>query len=95
MPRILFTDIQEIHRKILFMILAANHSILIEKMMREMEELTAVDGKQCISFRPKNESDIYFITIFNGTGCYAPVSQNVANFTKDFLETLLIGWFMG
>ena len=43
-------------------------------MMREMEQLTAVNGTRCISFREKNASDAYFITIINGSGCYAPVS---------------------
>jgi hypothetical protein len=43
--------------------------------MRAMENLTQVNGTQCISFRPKNATDLYYITIFNGTGCYAPVSR--------------------
>lgn len=42
--------------------------------MRAMENLTMVNDTQCIQFRPKNASDSKFITIFNGSGCYAPVS---------------------
>ena len=40
-----------------------------------MENLTSVNNTQCIQFRPRNASDPYYITIFNGTGCYAPVSK--------------------
>lgn len=45
-------------------------------MMRAMENLTMVNNTPCITFREKNSTDPYYITIFNGSGCYAPVSKN-------------------
>ncbi|CAF4330811.1 unnamed protein product, partial [Rotaria magnacalcarata] len=55
--------------------ISANNSIFIVNMMRAMENLTQVNNTQCISFRPKTVSDPYFITIFNGSGCYAPIGS--------------------
>ncbi|CAF1299048.1 unnamed protein product [Rotaria sordida] len=55
--------------------ITANNSIFIVNMMRQMENLTKVNNTQCISFRPRNASDLYYITIFNGSGCYAPVGS--------------------
>lgn len=54
--------------------LAGNNSDFIVQQMREMEALTMVNNVQCIRFRPRNATDQRFITIFNGSGCYAPVS---------------------
>ncbi|CAF3574844.1 unnamed protein product [Rotaria socialis] len=53
--------------------ISANNSIFIVNMMRAIENLTQVNNTQCISFRPKTVSDPYFITVFNGRGCYAPI----------------------
>lgn len=53
----------------------ANNTLFIERMMRDMENLTSVNGVQCIRFRPKNGTDTTFITIFNGSGCFAPVGS--------------------
>ncbi|CAF2720988.1 unnamed protein product [Rotaria sp. Silwood2] len=55
--------------------ITVNDSIFIVKMMRAMENLTQVNNTQCISFRPRDTSDLYYITIFNGSGCYAPVGS--------------------
>jgi len=55
--------------------LAASNTAFIVAQMRAMENLTSVNNTQCIRFRPKNASDPYYITIFNGSGCYAPVSR--------------------
>lgn len=55
--------------------LASNNSQLIVRMMREMENLTSVNGAQCIKFREKNASDTVFITILNGSGCSAPIGS--------------------
>lgn len=52
---------------------AVNNSLFIVQMMREMENLTAVNQVQCITFRPKVSTDTAFITILNGSGCSAPV----------------------
>ncbi|CAF4159525.1 unnamed protein product [Adineta steineri] len=55
--------------------ITANNSAFIVAQMRAMENLTQVNNTQCISFRPRNASDLYFITIFNGSGCYSPVGS--------------------
>ncbi|CAF1462234.1 unnamed protein product [Adineta steineri] len=55
--------------------LATNDALFIEVQMRAMENLTMVNNTQCIKFRPKNASDLYFITILNGSGCSAPVGS--------------------
>lgn len=44
-------------------------------MMREMENLTSIDGAQCIEFREKNASDTIYITIMNGSGYSAPIGS--------------------
>jgi len=42
--------------------------------MRAMENMTRVNGVDCITFRDKVVSDAqYFITIQNGSGCSATV----------------------
>lgn len=33
-----------------------------------------VNNVPCIQFREKNATDQFFLTIVNGSGCYAPVS---------------------
>ena len=63
-------------------ILARNNSLFIVQMMREMENLTRVNNTRCISFRPKNTSDRFFLTIFNGSGCFSPVSVEIYVITK-------------
>lgn len=59
-------------KEILF--LGANHTDFIVEQMRAMENMTMVNNAQCIQFRERNATDPYYLTIFNGTGCYAPVS---------------------
>jgi hypothetical protein len=54
--------------------------------MRTIENLTMVNNTKCVSFRPKNASDPTFITIFNGSGCYAPVSRNDISEGKTFIN---------
>ncbi|UJR19040.1 hypothetical protein I4U23_022171 [Adineta vaga] len=49
--------------------------------MRKLEKLVAINNVQCILFRPRVSSDLYYITIQNGTGCLAPVGQ----FTGDVI----------
>ena len=44
--------------------------------MQKMERLISMNNHKCIQFRPKNASDIYYITIINGYGCYSYVGQN-------------------
>jgi len=47
---------------------------LIIEQMRAMENMTRVNGVDCITFRDKVVSDAqYFITIQNGSGCSATV----------------------
>ena len=41
--------------------------------MRRMENLTRVNDRPCIRFRPKTDQDDIFITIQNGSGCSAYV----------------------
>jgi hypothetical protein len=61
--------------------------------MRAMENLTMVNNTQCIGFRPRNASDLYYITIFNGSGCFAPVCRkNIYNYKPSFVR---VGWIMG
>ncbi|UJR13263.1 hypothetical protein I4U23_000283 [Adineta vaga] len=55
--------------------ITVNNSIFIVQQMRAMENLTQVNNTNCISFRPKTASDQYYITIFNGSGCYSPVGS--------------------
>ncbi|CAF1133490.1 unnamed protein product [Adineta steineri] len=55
--------------------ISTNDALFIEVQMRAMENLTMVNNTQCIKFRPKNASDLYFITILNGSGCSAPVGS--------------------
>ncbi|CAF3500606.1 unnamed protein product [Rotaria sp. Silwood1] len=55
--------------------ISANNSIFIVNIITPMQNLTKVNNTQCISFRPRNTSDLYYITIFNGSGCYAPVGS--------------------
>ncbi|CAF1462216.1 unnamed protein product [Adineta steineri] len=55
--------------------ISTNDALFIEVQMRAMENLTMVNNTQCIKFRPKNASDPYFITIFNGSGCSSPVGS--------------------
>lgn len=61
--------------EITILFLGVNNTLFIVRMMRAMENLTSVNGAQCIRFREKNSSDTRFITIFNGSGCYAPVGS--------------------
>jgi len=53
--------------------------------MRAIENLTAVNNNLCVQFRPKNATDLYYITIFNGSGCYAPVNIMTNIFKHDHL----------
>ena len=78
------------HKRNLF--LAANNTAFIVQQMREMENLTMVNNTQCIRFRPKNVTDPFFITIFNGSGCYAPVSTKFV-LISTFMN--VIRWVLG
>ncbi|CAF3993037.1 unnamed protein product [Rotaria sp. Silwood1] len=44
--------------------------------MRKLESLVAINNVQCILFRPKVSSDVYYITIRNGAGCSSYIGQN-------------------
>ena len=57
--------------------LAAENIAFIVQQMRAMETMTMVNDVPCIRFREKNTTDRFFITIFNGSGCYAPVSSTI------------------
>lgn len=57
--------------------LAAENIAFIVQQMRAMETMTMVNNTQCIRFCEKSATDRFFITIFNGSGCYAPVSSRV------------------
>jgi hypothetical protein len=39
-----------------------------------MERSIAINNVGCVQFRPKTSSDVYYITIINGNGCYSYVS---------------------
>ncbi|CAF0773456.1 unnamed protein product [Adineta ricciae] len=69
-----------------------NDSAFIVQQMRAIESLTSVNSVQCVQFRPRNASDPYFITIFNGSGCSAPVgSWGTYNGTRPV--SLLSGYY--
>ncbi|CAF1581101.1 unnamed protein product [Adineta ricciae] len=69
-----------------------NDSAFIVQQMRAIESLTSVNSVQCVRFRPRNASDPYFITIFNGSGCSAPVgSWGAYNGTRPV--SLLSGYY--
>ena len=55
--------------------------------MRQMEELTKVNGVPCIQFRPQLPADGIYIIIQNGTGCSAYVGfvDDVKHFGKSQL----------
>ncbi|CAF4985960.1 unnamed protein product, partial [Rotaria sp. Silwood1] len=48
----------------------------IVSRMRKLESLVAINNVQCILFRPKVSSDVYYITIRNGAGCSSYIGQN-------------------
>ena len=58
----------------LLVLIVSNHSALIVDAMRRMEDITKVNNRMCIQFRPKTDADPIFITIKNGTGCSAHFS---------------------
>ena len=60
---------------VLFFLIVSNHSALIVDAMRRMEDITKVNNRMCIQFRPKTASDIYYITIVNGIGCSSYVRK--------------------
>ncbi|CAF1533517.1 unnamed protein product [Adineta ricciae] len=66
----------------------SNHSALIVDAMGRMEDLTKVNNRMCIQFRPKTDADPIFITIKNGTGCSAHVGY-LQNFTLNRTLTLM------
>ncbi|UJR08287.1 hypothetical protein I4U23_012559 [Adineta vaga] len=72
--------------------LSSNDTAFIEKQMRAIENLTMVNNAQCVQFRPKNATDPYFITIFNGSGCSAPVGSWGA-YVGVRPVSLLSGWY--
>ena len=39
--------------------------------MRRLEQLVAVNNRQCISFRPREPSDPYYIGFENQGGCWS------------------------
>ncbi|CAF1167167.1 unnamed protein product [Adineta steineri] len=65
-----------------------NHTILITNAMRRMEELTQVNNRPCIRFRPKTDLDSIFITITNGSGCSAHVGY-LEDYTLNRTLTLM------
>jgi len=68
--------------------ISATHAQLITSAMRQMEDLTQVDGVPCIHFRPKNDNDDIFITIQNGSGCSAYVGY-LEPYVLDRIVTLM------
>jgi len=52
-------------------IVASPNVAHIETAMRTLENVTKVNGVNCVRFRPKTVSDQYFIYIQNGSGCSA------------------------
>ncbi|UJR07013.1 hypothetical protein I4U23_011301 [Adineta vaga] len=72
----------------LFFFIVSNHSALIVDAMRRMEDLTKVNNRMCIQFRPKTDADPIFITIKNGTGCSAHVGY-LQNYTLNRTLTLM------
>jgi hypothetical protein len=61
--------------------------------MRAIETLTMVNNVQCVQFRRKTVSDPYYLTIFNGSGCSAPVRRE--KFNQDIHFSLRSGWLVG
>ncbi|CAF1591005.1 unnamed protein product [Adineta ricciae] len=49
--------------------------------MRKIENLVAINNARCIQFRPRVSTDLYYITIQNGTGCSARLGQSTGNVT--------------
>lgn len=49
--------------------LAYEQEQLILATMRTMEAIVAINNVRCIQFRPRVLSDVYYITITNGSGC--------------------------
>lgn len=66
-----------IHSWKLFLILAWKEEVFIIETMRNMEQLIAINNATCIQFRPRNASDIYFITFRNAPGCTAYVRMYI------------------
>ncbi|UJR08286.1 hypothetical protein I4U23_012558 [Adineta vaga] len=64
----------------------------IEQQMREIEQLTMVNNTQCVKFRSQTSYDSYFITIFNGSGCSAPVGS-WGSYVGVRPVSLLDGWY--
>ncbi|CAF4048199.1 unnamed protein product [Rotaria sp. Silwood2] len=49
--------------------------------MEKLERLIAINNVQCIRFRPKVSSDLYYIPIVNGSGCSSYVSKLIIHIT--------------
>ena len=62
------------------------HQLLIIDAMRKLEDLTKVNNKLCVQFRPKLSTDVYFLTVQNSTGC----SSNVTLFKLIDYRLILI-----
>jgi hypothetical protein len=58
----------------LFFVTGDVHQALIVDAMRKLEELTMVNNKLCVQFRPKLSMDVYFLTVKNSTGCSSNVT---------------------
>ncbi|CAF4401542.1 unnamed protein product, partial [Rotaria sp. Silwood2] len=54
----------------------AEQQAAIVSRIRKLESLTAINNVVCIQFRPRVSSDVYYITIRNGEGCYSYIGQN-------------------
>ncbi|CAF3490221.1 unnamed protein product [Rotaria sp. Silwood1] len=54
----------------------ADQQAAIVSRMRKLESFTAINNARCVQFRPSVSTDVYYITIRNGAGCYSYVGQN-------------------
>ena len=63
-----------IHRYLFFFIAAADQATIINAM-RQLENSVAINNVRCIQFRPRDVSDIYYISIVSGSGCSSYVSD--------------------
>ena len=66
-------DASAIHRYLFIFTAAADQATIISAM-RQLENSVAINNVRCVQFRPRNVSDIYYINIINGAGCWSHVS---------------------
>ncbi|CAF1124491.1 unnamed protein product [Adineta ricciae] len=65
----------------------ADQQAFIVAVMRKMENTFAINNARCIQFRPKVASDLYYISIMNGTGCSSNVGMPS---TPNFNHTVIL-----